>query len=110
MSVALDATLARAVVQAIRDDPSLRAELRALLGVDERDRRRDGPTWLSVDEAARYVGASRRTVERLIASGRLRSTTLGRRRLVRRVDLDALAAAGEEAVPAAPSRRRAGVG
>jgi excisionase family DNA binding protein len=50
-----------------------------------------------------------RTVGRRVAKGRVRSTTIGRRRLLHRDDLDALAAAGEETAPTAPPRRRTGV-
>src|SRR5580658_653737 len=49
--------------------------------------------WCSVAESATYLRVSERKLERLIAGGRLRSTTIGRRRLLHRDDLDALAAA-----------------
>ena len=62
--------------------------------------------WLSIPEAAEYLRTSERTVERLVARGRVRSTTIGRRRLFRREDLDALAATGEDVAPTTPSRRR----
>jgi excisionase family DNA binding protein len=53
--------------------------------------------WFALDEAAEYLRVSDRTLERLIRRGRLPSTTVGRRRLVHRDALDALArAAGEE--------------
>ncbi len=65
-----------------------------------------GSPWLSLDEAAAYLRLSQRTLERRIAKGRVRSTTVGRRRLLHRDDLDALAATGEEVAPATPSRRR----
>lgn len=67
-----------------------------------------GSPWLSLDEAADYLRVNRRTVERLIARGRVRSTTLGRRRLLHRDELDSLAGAatGEETAPTAPPRRR----
>lgn len=44
--------------------------------------------WLSISEAAVYLGVSERTVERMIQRGKVRSSTLGRRRLLRRDDLD----------------------
>lgn len=68
-----------------------------------------GP-YVSVREAAEILRVSPRTVERMIARGRVRSTTLGRRRLLHRCDLDALvgAATGEGTAPTAPSRRRGG--
>jgi excisionase family DNA binding protein len=58
----------------------------------------DSSPWLSVSEAADYLRSSERTIERGIANGRLRSSTLGRRRLLHRDDLDAFARAttGEE--------------
>jgi excisionase family DNA binding protein len=68
-----------------------------------------GSPWLALDEAATYLRISVRTLERWIAKGRVRSTTIGRRRLLHRDDLDALAAAGEETAPTAPPRRRTGV-
>jgi excisionase family DNA binding protein len=48
------------------------------------------PTALaySVDEAARVLAISRRTVYELIAEGRLRSTKLYARRLVTRAELE----------------------
>lgn len=48
----------------------------------------NGSPWLGVDAAAGYLGVSRATVERAVARGRLRSSTVGRRRLVHRDDLD----------------------
>jgi excisionase family DNA binding protein len=50
----------------------------------------DSP-WLSVTSAAGYLSVSERTIERAIERGRLRSSTLGRRRLLHRDDLDAFA-------------------
>jgi excisionase family DNA binding protein len=47
--------------------------------------------WLAIDEAAAYLRVSVRTLERRIANGSVRSITLGRRRLLHRDDLDALA-------------------
>jgi len=47
--------------------------------------------WLSVTAAAAYLSVSERTIERAIERGRLRSSTLGRRRLLHRDDLDTLA-------------------
>ena len=67
----------------------------------------DSP-WLSVLDAAHYLGLSERTMERAIAKGRVRSTAVGRRRLLHRDDLDALvkATSGEEIAPTTPPRRR----
>lgn len=65
--------------------------------------------WHSLEEAADYLRVSPRTVERQLARGRLRSQTIGRRRLLHRDDLDALARAAtrEVVTPATPPRRRA---
>lgn len=48
------------------------------------------PDWLTITEAAEYVRVSERTIERRISEGRLDSTEIGRRRLIRRADLDAI--------------------
>jgi excisionase family DNA binding protein len=57
---------------------------------------RGGPSpWLSLADGAAYLGVSERTLERAITRGRLRSSTLGRRRLLHRDDLDALARSGD---------------
>jgi excisionase family DNA binding protein len=67
-----------------------------------------GSPWLSVAEAADYLRVSERTLDRLVKYSRVRSTTLGRRRLFHRNDLDALAkaATGEGTAPTVPPRRR----
>jgi excisionase family DNA binding protein len=67
-----------------------------------------GSPWLSIADAAVYLGVSERTIERAIARGRLRSSTIGSRRLLHRDDLDAFvrATTGEEVAPTTPSRRR----
>jgi len=65
--------------------------------------------WLALEEAAEYLRISERTLERLIEKKRISSTTIGRRRLLHRNELDAFAAAGEETAPTAPPRRRRGV-
>lgn len=44
--------------------------------------------WLSISQAAAYLGVSERTVERMIKRGNVRSSTIGRRRLLCRDDLD----------------------
>lgn len=67
--------------------------------------------WLSVDAAAAYLGCSQRHLERAIARGVLHSSTIGRRRLIHRGDLDDYArrsGRGGEA-PAAPPHRSRGV-
>jgi excisionase family DNA binding protein len=105
----LDRELARAFLAAVREDADLRAELRALLLPDQGTE--SEPPWLGIDEAAAYLRVSERTLERRIKKGHLRSTTIGRRRLLHRDDLDALAkaAAGEGVAPTTPPRRRTGV-
>lgn len=45
--------------------------------------------WLGLATAAEYLGVSERTIARLLDRSRIRSTYLGRRRLVHRDDLDA---------------------
>ena len=71
-------------------------------------RDRSDPPWLTIAEAADYLRVSERTVDRLVARRRLRSSTIGRRRLVSRDDLDAYmrATTGEEVAPTTPPRRR----
>jgi excisionase family DNA binding protein len=94
--------------------PDLVAAIEAL--VDERVRECVGESvsgspspWLAVGQAADYLAVSERTLERMIATGRVRSSTLGRRRLLNRNDLDELArtATREDAAPTTPPRRRA---
>ena len=59
--------------------------------------------WLSLDDGAAYLTVSRRALERWIEDGKLKSSTLGRRRIVHRSDLDAFArAATREDVSANP--------
>jgi excisionase family DNA binding protein len=47
--------------------------------------------WLSLGESADYLRVSERQLQRLLARGKMRSTTIGRRRLLHRDDLDNLA-------------------
>jgi excisionase family DNA binding protein len=57
----------------------------------------DGSPWYSVAAAAVYLGISERQLQRAITKERLVSSTVGRRRLLHRDDLDRFArAAGEE--------------
>jgi excisionase family DNA binding protein len=67
-----------------------------------------GSPWLTVDEAAEYARLSTRTLERLLARGRLRSASVGRRRLLHRDELDRYlqAATREDVAPTTPPRRR----
>jgi excisionase family DNA binding protein len=53
--------------------------------------------WFSIEEAADHLGVSRRSVERAIAGKRLASTTIDRRRLVHRDELDRFAKSGGRA-------------
>jgi hypothetical protein len=48
---------------------------------------------------------SERQLQRLVSRGKVRSSTIGRRRLLHREDLDK-AATGEEVAPTTPPRRR----
>ena len=52
------------------------------------------PRWLSVRDAAKYVGVSRFTIYRAAQDGRIVVTRFGRRLLVDRVKLDELLASG----------------
>ncbi|MBX6370112.1 MAG: helix-turn-helix domain-containing protein [Rhodospirillales bacterium] len=102
---ALGQALARELLAVLRDDPELRAELRGLLTADGGERREPQRDWYSLAEAADYLRVSPRTVERLVATGQLPTSTVGRRRLAHRRDLAALAAAGRDTLPVAASRR-----
>jgi excisionase family DNA binding protein len=55
------------------------------------------PLLLNVDEAAAYLNCSRRHIERLLATGQLRSLHLGRLRRIPRLACDELAAQLEQA-------------
>lgn len=77
----LGAELARAIEEHVD------ARIRAAMA--DRDDGSGSPTWLSLDDAAAYLCVSRRTLARLLASGRIRSAYLGRRRLLHHDDLDA---------------------
>jgi excisionase family DNA binding protein len=101
--VSLDRELARALIAALRDDPELRDELRELLASPTAD---PASPWLSVTEAAEHLRVSERTLQRMAGRGRVRSSTIGRRRLYHRDDLDALAATGEGVASTTPPRRR----
>jgi excisionase family DNA binding protein len=61
--------------------------------------------WLTVSEAADYLRTSERTVQRLVTRHRVCSATIGRRRLLHRDDLDALAAREEKREPLRPRRQ-----
>lgn len=60
------------------------------------------PYALNKEQAAAYLSVSPRTIESMIADGRLPSFRLGARRLIRRVDLETYA---DVESGAAPQRR-----
>jgi excisionase family DNA binding protein len=97
------AILAPDLVEAIDQlvEERVRATLEALAS-------NGGSPWLSLDEAAEYLRVSPRTLERQLARGRVRSSGIGRRRLLHRDDLDELAKAAtrEDVAPTTPPRRR----
>lgn len=64
----------------------------------ERRREADaGSPWLSVADGAAYLSISERQLQRAITKGKITSTTIGRRRLLHRDELDRFArATGEE--------------
>jgi excisionase family DNA binding protein len=64
--------------------------------------------WYTLEEAADYMRISERTLERLVSDGRIRTHTIGRRRIAHRDVLDAYlrATTGEDVTPATPPRRR----
>ena len=62
-----------------------------------------GSPWLSVAEAAEYLRTSERTVQRLVKRSRVRSSTIGRRRLLHRDDLDSAATGEEKRQPLHPA-------
>jgi excisionase family DNA binding protein len=85
--------ISSALAKAIED--LVDAKLEAALA--ERATSAESSPWLSLEAAAKYAYVSQRTLERRIARGQLRTTCIGRRRLVHRADLDAMnAAAGRE--------------
>ena len=55
-----------------------------------RERIGSEPEWMSIEEAATHIRVSPSTIARKLREGRLDSTYVGRRRLVRRSDLDQL--------------------
>jgi excisionase family DNA binding protein len=53
-----------------------------------------GSPWLTVGEAGENLRVSERQVHRLLTRGRIRSTCIGRRRLLHRDDLDSFLRGG----------------
>jgi len=82
--VKLAQALAPELIDAV--EALVEARVRAVLRADEL--RQNGLLWMSIVEAADYLRVSPRTIQRMVANGRLQSTTLGRRRLVKRGELD----------------------
>jgi excisionase family DNA binding protein len=64
--------------------------------------------WLTVAEAAEYLRTSERTLQRMMNRRRIRTSAVGRRRLLHRDDLDAFmrATTGEDVAPTTSPRRR----
>lgn len=92
---ALGPALARELLAALRDDPGLRAELRALLAellAPElaAGRRGDGRRWLTLAEAAERLGCSPAAARMRAARGRLVTRRQGRRVYVSADSLDRL--------------------
>lgn len=52
------------------------------MDTSEQAQKAEKPLAFDKDAAAREIGVSRRTIERLIANGELESTRVGRRRLI----------------------------
>lgn len=79
-------------VELLLDDVQL-AELAALVAplvrggkpVEERS------PWRSIADAAEYLSVGERTIERAISAGSLKSSTVGRRRIIHVDDLDSYA-------------------
>ena len=61
----------------------------------ERHQQPERSPWLSATEAADYLRVSERQLHRLVAQSRIRSATVGRRRVFHRDHLDEMAT-GEE--------------
>jgi excisionase family DNA binding protein len=97
-----------AVFGALAAVPGDVAELRALVvGLGDqlaRMERRLPPVLLSPDEAAKALGVSRSTVKRMIASGELPATKIGR---LTRVDVTAVRPLSREKIVALAAEARA---
>ena len=88
------------------------AALRSRVDELEREQEHTSSPWLSVADGADYLGVSEPTLQRMILRRRLRTTTIGRRRLIHRDELDAVATV--DVAPTTPRRGRrrrlAGIG
>jgi excisionase family DNA binding protein len=84
---------------------------RVAAALTEREHVEPSP-WLTIEESAEYLRVSTRLLFRLLSTNELDSVTLGRRRLLHRDDLDALARTADAATregdkrEPAPARRR----
>jgi excisionase family DNA binding protein len=83
--VSAASTLARALVDALREAPEALAELRELLAVDVPA----GDPWMDVREAAEYLRCKPQRIYDLKSQGRLAAGGDGSRPLFRRSTLDA---------------------
>jgi excisionase family DNA binding protein len=92
--------------------PDLLAAIERLVDerVEQRVRERDEPTsrWLTIPEAAKYARVSTRTFQRLLTKKQVRATSVGRRSVVDRHEVDRYleATAGDDVAPTTPPRRR----
>ena len=69
---------------------------RVAAALDEKcDARSSTSRWMTIREAADYLRISERQLHRLLTRGRVRTSTIGRRRLVHRDELDALLRGGD---------------
>jgi excisionase family DNA binding protein len=78
----VDADALRALLEAATGRPDPAAVASAVAALLTSGTAPPARPWLSVDEAARQLGVSERTVRRHAATGQLRSRRLGRRLLI----------------------------
>jgi excisionase family DNA binding protein len=83
------ASLATAVLDALREDSAARDELRELLGVASSAKPTDEPRWMNSDQAAEYLGCSRDRIHDLVQLRKIEARRDGRRLLFRCEELDA---------------------
>lgn len=83
------ASLAAAVLDALREDSAARDELRDLLGVAPRPAATDQPRWLNSDQAAEHLSCTRDRIHDLVQLRKIEARRDGRRLRFRREDLDA---------------------
>jgi excisionase family DNA binding protein len=80
---------------------------RSIMAPGDPQRRSSQALLLSVSETATLLGIHRATVYDLLASGELRSTTLGRRRVIPRVAVEAFVAMLDQRAEQEAERQRA---